>query len=506
MVFEKLICIICWRSVREVWYVLVYSQANLSSADTVLIPPNSHVVRFRDAVHAKNTAILPGIVPLQLEVVTNKAAFGGKDDPLDPGAEIGEQLGKLEDKLFVVVPAEAYPTKRMKTMSPQPRQEWFTSELTVFCSIELSSDEWLAMKYGGMFQNLSLNDKGMEDNEPSNESMTSGSDMRDFQTFDMHFPVLMGHSGEASVFVRPCYEELFKLLLKDIDERNRSVGITGNPGIGKSLFYAYCVFRLTQEPIDGRTLIVNCDGKYAVYGPDGFRYITTIEELLMYQDNENVIRLIDGRSTHLFTWVGVSILFTSPGYAHYKTFLKPTCVEYVMPPWTEQELCIAAQFAGITNEEINNRFQVFGGIARYAFSKEVDGHFKCATQAYSNVNALQIINVVRGREEVNEKMYPHRLLHMFPQHSESRACRGFYVTFGSNYNAEKVYDKLMNDSMDQLTAFMVANAEDTNSSSFCGKLFEIFCHRLWLSSNQHRLVGKLLHNNSQASQEAEYSI
>ncbi|KAH9143239.1 hypothetical protein AeRB84_012739, partial [Aphanomyces euteiches] len=199
-------------SVREVWYVLVYSQANLSSADTVLIPPNSHVVRFRDAVHAKNTAILPGIVPLQLEVVTNKAAFGGKDDPLDPGAEIGEQLGKLEDKLFVVVPAEAYPTKRMKTMSPQPRQEWFTSELTVFCSIELSSDEWLAMKYGGMFQNLSLNDKGMEDNEPSNESMTSGSDMRDFQTFDMHFPVLMGHSGEASVFVRPCYEELFKLL------------------------------------------------------------------------------------------------------------------------------------------------------------------------------------------------------------------------------------------------------------------------------------------------------
>ncbi|KAG9400028.1 hypothetical protein AC1031_010949 [Aphanomyces cochlioides] len=60
--------------------------------------------------------------------------------------------------------------------------------------------------------------------------------------------------------------------------------------------------------------------------------------------------------------------------------------------------------------------------------------------------------------------------------------------------------------MDQLTAFMVANAEDTNSSGFRGKLFEIFCHRLWASFGEHRLVGKLLHDNSQASQEAEYSI
>ncbi|KAG9400030.1 hypothetical protein AC1031_010951, partial [Aphanomyces cochlioides] len=466
---------------------------------------------FMEKVIAKyhqNGDVLEGILQSKLDVYTNKAAFDRNENPLDSTEMIGEQLGKLEEVLFVVIRAEAYPTKRMKLMSPVPRGEWFTSELTEFCSIELSLDEWLEMKYNGAFQNISLDDKEMEDNKTAHESTTSGSQTRRFRKFDVQFPILMNDIGQQSVFVRPCYEELFKLLLEDIENRYQSVGITGNPGIGKSRFYAYCVFRLTQEPFPGRILVIDCTEDTCIFENGEFRYISTIEELRQYKLNKNVIRLIDGRSNHLFSWAGVSILFTSPGYADYKTFLKSKNVQYVMPPWTEKELCIAAQVAGITTEQVKERFQVFGGIARYVFSssKDAEGHFSDANQAYSHVNALHIINVVRGWEEVNEKLYPHRLLHMFPQHASSRAYFRFYVTFGSNNIAEKVYDKLMNDSMDQLTAFMVANAEDTNSSGFRGKLFEIFCHRLWASFGEHRLVGKLLHDNSQASQEAEYSI
>ncbi|KAF0704118.1 hypothetical protein As57867_007403, partial [Aphanomyces stellatus] len=396
---------------------------------------------------------------------------------------------------------EAHTAKRMK-MSPVPRAKWFTSDLTVFCSVELSLDEWLAMTYNGTFQNLSLNDKEMEDNEPSNEPGPA----RTFQKFDMDFPVLMNDNKKTSVFVRPCYDELFKLLLKDIEKRNQSVGVTGSPGIGKSRFYAYCVFRLTQQPIHGRIMVIECAKLSFVFEDGEFRQISTEEELLQYQFNKNVIRLIDGLSNHLFSWTGVSILFTSPGYSDYKTFLKSTNVEYVMPPWTQKELSIAAEIADISIEAVNDRFDVFGGIARYVFSKQVDGHLRNATEAYSKVSGLEIFNVVSRREEVNEKMFPHRLLHMFPQHSSSQAYCRFYVTFGSNNIAEKVYDKLMNDCMDALTAFMVTNAEDTSSSGFRGKLFEIFCHRLWSSSGEHRLIGKLLHSDSQSSQEDEYSI
>ncbi|KAF0707041.1 Aste57867_6672 [Aphanomyces stellatus] len=177
-----------------------------------------------------------------------------------------------------------------------------------------------------------------------------------------------------------------------------------------------------------------------------------------------------------------------------------------MPPWTQKELSIAAEIAETTTKVVKERFDEFGGIARYVFSKQVHSHTSDAKEAHSKVKGLDIFNVVSRREEVNEKMYPHRLLHMFPKHSGSRAYSGFYVTFGSDTIAEKVYDKLMNDCMENLTEFMVTNAGDTNSSGFRGKLFEIFCHRLWSSSGGHMLIGKSLHSDSQSSQGTEYSI
>ncbi|KAF0708269.1 hypothetical protein As57867_006388, partial [Aphanomyces stellatus] len=138
-----------------------------------------------------------------------------REDKLKEARNFFLQIRQVSQAL--VEQAEA---KRMK-MSPVPRAKWFTSDLTVFCSVELSLDEWLAMTYNGTFQNLSLNDKEMEDNEPSNEPGPA----RTFQKFDMDFPVLMNDNKKTSVFVRPCYDELFKLLLKDIEKRNQSVGV-----------------------------------------------------------------------------------------------------------------------------------------------------------------------------------------------------------------------------------------------------------------------------------------
>ncbi|KAF0696107.1 Aste57867_13115 [Aphanomyces stellatus] len=473
---------------REVWFALVDRKGlayNGTRACSVDVPPTISISRFCDAVKEKcdrQGDDLKGILSSKLHVYANKEAFDGNVE-LGARVKIGEELGR-DNELYVVVPspAEDHPVKRKK-MSSVPRATWFTSELTDFCTVELSLDEWLAMTYNGTFQNLSLNDKEKKDSDPP---METGSITRTFQRFVMDFPVLMNINGRSSVFVRPCYDELFKLLLKDIEERNQSVGITGNPGIGKSLFYAYCVFRLTQEPILGRILIANCADKYAVFEAGEFRYVASTKELLGFMDNDNVIRLIDGRSNNLFCWTGVSILFTSPGYSDYKPFLKSTNVQYVMPPWTQKELSIAAEIAETTTKVVKERFDEFGGIARYVFSKQVHGHTSDAKEAHSKV----IFDVVSRREE----------------HSDSRAYSGFYVTFGSDTIAEKVYDKLMNDCKDKLTEFMVTNAGDTNSSGFRGKLFEIFCHRLWSSSGGHMLIGKSLHSDSQSSQGTEYSI
>ncbi|KAF0685641.1 Aste57867_22477 [Aphanomyces stellatus] len=97
---------------RLVWFLLVDGQGkayNGTTASSVDIPSSYMIDQFRKTVYAENSAILPGIVPIQLHVYANKAAFDRKDESLGVGETI-EDHGKLwTDPLLVVVPAPQIP-------------------------------------------------------------------------------------------------------------------------------------------------------------------------------------------------------------------------------------------------------------------------------------------------------------------------------------------------------------------------------------------------------------
>ncbi|KAG9405071.1 hypothetical protein AC1031_004172 [Aphanomyces cochlioides] len=228
----------------------------------------------------------------------------------------------------LVVVGEEKPTKKMKP-STVPRAEWFPSDLIKIDAGEIDEYDWLAMLYSQTYENIEFDEEDVQ--------------IKDMHYFEMEFPVLMVNPGATKVFVRPCYEELFKLLMENIDKRVSNVGIKGTSGVGKSFFYAYCVFRLTLEPIVGRLLVINCADRFYVFEDNAFRFLSSDDEIELYRCDMNVIRLIDGQSTKLLSWSGVSILFSSPDSPGYKRFLSHNSVEYVMPPWTYQELEICCQ-------------------------------------------------------------------------------------------------------------------------------------------------------------------
>ncbi len=62
------------------------------------------------------------------------------------------------------------------------------------------------------------------------------------------FPPIM-HGNCPYVVVRECYLDLYEKVRKCLDPwyLRTSITITGNPGIGKSYFYLYCIFRLLKE-------------------------------------------------------------------------------------------------------------------------------------------------------------------------------------------------------------------------------------------------------------------
>ena len=104
---------------RLIWFLLVdsetgepYKNCSVSSIlhSLIAVPV---IDQFRDAVHVKNSSILTGIVPAQLFVFKNKAAFDkrnnakddGKEQPLKSSHNL-DGLGESEEEaLIVVVPS-----------------------------------------------------------------------------------------------------------------------------------------------------------------------------------------------------------------------------------------------------------------------------------------------------------------------------------------------------------------------------------------------------------------
>ncbi|KAF0684426.1 Aste57867_23597 [Aphanomyces stellatus] len=366
--------------------------------------------------------------------------------------------------------------------SVTPRTDWFPSGLIPLETVQVDLDEWLAMKYNGRLQNLQLDDESDE-----------GPTTHEFHCFDMNFPVLMTDGGESRVFVRPCYELLFEILVENIDQRVHHVAVTGNPGIGKSRFYAYCVLRLTQDPIPGRILVINCGSQFFVFQNNEFHRLTNEIEIQNYQHNKMVVRFIDGKSDELTTWLGVSILFSSPGYSDYRTFKKSISIaEYVMPPWTKKELLIAAKVHDTSTDAVQKRFKTFGGVARCVFSTNFQLNFDNVVQAVRSINPLLPFSLVNIGSEVQESKYSHRILHMLPNHTENHAYSGFFLEFASNTVTEMVYEEMKVYNEEALKKFLMAHARDNNSSSFRGIVFEFICHRLWFRCENMTLNGKML--------------
>ncbi len=99
----------------ELWFILIGADGQAykgTTADIVSLGPNQRVVHLRDAVYKKNTFILTGIVPSQLKVYKNKAAFDNREEPnegpLQPSLLLNS-LGDTEgDHLVILVPSSTH--------------------------------------------------------------------------------------------------------------------------------------------------------------------------------------------------------------------------------------------------------------------------------------------------------------------------------------------------------------------------------------------------------------
>ncbi|EEY53998.1 uncharacterized protein PITG_07683 [Phytophthora infestans T30-4] len=204
-------------------------------------------------------------------------------------------------------------------------------------------------------------------------------------------PLATEYSGGEFYFVRACYDVYYKkvedLLLND---KKQCVTVTGTPGIGKSIFYAYFLDRFKKAnptwtiiasahtpEAEVTSLAVFKPGEEAEHFPwvDASILRTAILDVLgmdlsdkatLKRDRKNLLWLCDGPPQG--ATLRQTVVFTSPNERWLKRVRKERRT-YYMPPWKLEELQLAASVLEypFSDDEMEERFWNFGGVARNCF-------------------------------------------------------------------------------------------------------------------------------------------
>ena len=275
-------------------------------------------------------------------------------------------------------------------------------------------------------QHAAIQSGDQEDFERESDMVIS----KTFEVMEMKGLPPMQHPDRNQLIfmVRPCYKKLFDLIMKDVQSKiNANITVTGNPGIGKSRFYLYFIWRITKEGLPYRItkegpqklshLVINCGKRYHVHENKEFVELVSEQERNRFLDSADVFRLVDGWSDALEGWQGTTVLFASAGTPGMHQYMKASNAPiFVMPPWGLEELliCNEACELGLKAEDIRKEFSFFGGIPRFIFSKEIEERRSQVEGAISSEDCKGILNYVKANREVREKEYSHYVLKMVP--------------------------------------------------------------------------------------------
>ena len=295
-------------------------------------------------------------------------------------------------------------------------------------------------------------------------------------------------------------------------EKNDYILVTGTPGVGKTLFSFYVIYRLLKDVPGASVLYASAKASYAVYLEGNNIAVKNDQHEFPEYATYYVFDCGDGSTMKIDIKAakasGKAIVFSSPNTSHYKEYIKSCIcssqrkgVTVYMPTWSLMELqfCRRHLFSGISSKMLERRYNHWGGIARAIFNKSQinEEHF---LQGVIATNSLKDIMKLATSLNASQFDVSHKILHL---HVEKDNYEDPIVTFASKWVAQQVYNQAEHDSVLSLTNLMSHAAKCAPLKGLCGQTFESFCHT-HLSSGETFDV-KSLTNETTAPEEWKYS-
>jgi hypothetical protein len=236
----------------------------------------------------------------------------------------------------------------------------------------------------------------------------------------LYFPVKpeFFQSKFKALYIRRAYGDLFNIICEnsrsaDPMKQFSGMAITGTPGIGKSMFLFYILWRLANLKITEMAILHRRSdrGSIYVFQNDGCWVTSNLDSLRRFLKDPATWYLTDALLQSPDESKAVTIVVSSPAEKYYSEFLNAPHVAllHYLPVWSLDELNLAAPLYERDEDVVKKRFAIIGGIPRYVLEKDVD--LKAMIKHKMKKLMSNNVGELPSAEEPGPKDISHRLVH-----------------------------------------------------------------------------------------------
>lgn len=297
----------------------------------------------------------------------------------------------------------------------------------------------------------------------------------------------------SSVMVRRAYIEIFK----DVILKHHHTLVSGNPGVGKSLFMWYVLYKLSEGANEEMVFILGFSklSSYMIVRNDFVYYCCNEMEALeesveAEREKKKIYYLFDcatkGNMRPLSAIAARSILsvvFSSPDQENHHDYLKDCVtsatqkgVRVIMPTWSLCEINDYLSTGNVTveREVVLSRLALFGGIPRYLFECgngiTSKNNLESAILFAKHEEILKLVNHYKNGTISNK--YSNKVVQIVPIKGSN--YEEYFVDFTSMYVRCQIVKHSMEH--DRENFLKVLNTKSPDIAVIRGHYFESFAH------------------------------
>ena len=297
-------------------------------------------------------------------------------------------------------------------------------------------------------------------------------------------------------YVRACYPLYFEIIMATLAADDFDLlSVTGTPGIGKSVFYIYFFQRYRERNPSTTIVTASFDQNRKVLDCVVFKpRRKPIHKGKEIPDISGAIYLFDGPPSSYLTRNRM-ICFTSPNFDWFRSVAK--CENHsriVFPTWTFDELIEANELCGlsISLQELDDRFNFFGGSARYCLTTLTDFKDEGKDLIFDKIGRLQNFSgLTQCLQTISAPTdhIAHLIFHSVPVIKPRPPFTRFEQrTVCSDQVYELISTNTSQESEEQRREFCNFLKLQTSCATLLGNIFKDFCRRAFCAGSEETVT------------------